>query len=127
MKYKVAICVRTDIKMSAAKLAVQVAHACERNILNRTVYILESGDGEEEYILNEYAKEGYPKVVLKVPDQATIGKLANKARDLGISSFIVTEFGLTEIEPDIVTCIAIGPMDQETSKKITGGLELYDL
>lgn len=127
MNYKVAICVRTDVKMSPAKLAVQVAHAAEQNLNAFIQDLVATNDFMKADLLDKYIDEGYRKVVLKVPDLNSITKLSAKAVELGIPSFIVTDFGLTELEPDTVTCIAIGPMDNDTAKKITGRLKLYDL
>jgi len=50
--------------------------------------------------------------------------LSDKARKLGLPVVEVRDFGFTQVEPNTLTCIAIGPALCEDVDKITKGLKL---
>jgi len=121
--YKQVIVVREDLKMSPGKLAVQVTHASVGAYRETAVNLL---DFSPEYIATEkWFKEGFRKIVLKVKSEKEILDLKEKCHEEGISYFLVYDFGLTELEPNTLTCIGIGPDLNENIDKITGRLGLY--
>lgn len=120
--YKQCIAVRGDIQMSAGKFAVQVAHASVGSILR-----VKSRDEIEQYstLIVDWFREGFRKIVLKVNSEQDIRDLEQECIDAGVSYYVVEDFGLTELEPNTVTCIGIGPDLNEKVDKITGRLKLW--
>ena len=116
MKYKMCIVVREDLKMSPGKMAVQVAHGC--------VGLIQSIIPNSS-IVSKWFLEGQKKIVLRVPNLAALEKVEAKADSLELPNYRVEDFGLTELEPNTVTCLAIGPADDATMKPVTGRLKLW--
>jgi len=114
--YKQAIVVREDLKMSPGKLAVQVAHASVGAIYGSNLLAPN---------LENWFAEGFRKIVLKVKSEKDILNIKEKCNKEGIPYFLVYDFGLTELEPNALTCIGIGPDLNENIDKITGRLGLY--
>jgi len=118
MNYKQVIVVREDLKMSPGKLAVQVAHASVGAIME-PVY-----DRANE-TLRPWFDEGFRKIVLRVPEKKELYELASECLEQKVPYFVVKDFGLTELEPNTLTCIGIGPELNEKVDKITGNLKLW--
>ncbi len=119
MKFKMAIVFRGDLKLSKAKMAVQAAHAALGACWHARGY-------EDE--VHDWFMEGQRKIILKVSTEKDIQDLANKVDELLCPEYpyyIVADFGLTELAPQTITCIAIGPGRNEDIDKITKRLKLY--
>jgi len=114
--YKQVIVVRTDIEMSVGKTAAQVAHAA--------VSAAEEAREEKPEWLREWLKEGQKKVVLQAASLDELLRLEEKARELGLPTALITDRGLTELEPGTVTCLAIGPAPSDIVDRVTGHLKL---
>jgi len=114
--YKQVIVVREDLKMSPGKLAVQVAHASVGAIYNSNLL---------RPTLENWFAEGFRKIVLKVPTTKEIIALEGKCVEQNVPFYAVYDFGLTELEPNTLTCIGIGPDLNENIDKITGRLGLW--
>jgi PTH2 family peptidyl-tRNA hydrolase len=115
-KYKQSIVVRKDIPMSSGKMSVQVAHASVGTILSARPDL----DKVTDWFL-----EGFRKIVLEAKSEKEILDLEQKCIQNNIPYFVVKDFGLTELEPNTVTCIGIGPDLNENVDKITGRLKLW--
>ena len=113
---KLAIIVRKDLGMSCGKIAVQVGHASVAafDYINRFHHT----EGLDWYF------NGQKKIVLKVNSEEDIHKIEDAALQNNINGFKVYDLGLTQIEPNTLTCIAIGPCDDEIIDIITEGLKL---
>jgi len=111
---KLAIVVRKDLDMSCGKIAGQVGHASVTAYRMATV----THEGEEWYF------EGQKKIVLKVPDLFTLERIKETAFLNNVQVNAVHDFGLTQIAPNTLTCIAIGPDDDAKIDAIVGGLKL---
>jgi PTH2 family peptidyl-tRNA hydrolase len=111
---KLAILVRKDLEMGCGKIAGQVGHAC--------VLAYHYGD---KYKIRMWMIGGVQKkIVLKVPDKLTLWARGGLAESAGIKVQKVVDLGLTQVEPNTTTCIAIGPDEDEKIDKITKGLSL---
>ena len=94
MEFKQCIVIREDLKLSAGKLAVQVAHAA--------VMAVERAERMDRSAVSEWKAEVQKKVVLKVPGVADLFRLREDAERAGIPSAIVADAGLTEIPPGTI-------------------------
>lgn len=118
--YKQVIVVPKDIRLSAGKLAAQVAHASVINVMKM------SGSRNRNYeTLIDWAATGMTKVVLEVPTTIDLIKVLHNAQGMDLVTCVVRDAGRTEVEPGTVTCIGIGPAREEDINKITGELRLY--
>ena len=113
MEFKQCIVIRQDLKLSAGKMAVQVAHAA--------IMALEKTD---KSTASAWRGEGQKKVVLKVPDLPALFKLREEADRAGLPTAVVADAGLTEIPPGTITALGIGPAQNKLMDKVTGKLKL---
>tara|TARA_Y100000310_G_scaffold318114_1_gene371786 strand:+ start:761 stop:1090 length:330 start_codon:yes stop_codon:yes gene_type:complete len=107
---KQAIIVNKGVKMSLGKTAAQVAHASLGAFLRA-----DKGDSQE------WRRSGQKKVVVLGEGLEELQKDADR---LGIPNFLVSDAGLTELEPGTVTALGLGPLDEETIDKVSGELSL---
>lgn len=114
-KYKQVIVAREDLEMSPGKLAVQVAHG--------SIAAAERARNEHKEWLKAWLAEGQKKVVVKASDEE-LKELRGRASELGIPNEIIQDAGLTELPPDTVTVLAIGPAPNEIIDKLTRNLPL---
>jgi len=111
---KLAIIVRKDLDMRTGKVAGQVGHA------SVTAYRYATKE-----IAGKWFNEGQKKIILKVANEQElkdVGKLAI-ANDLQV--WDIHDFGLTQVAPDTLTCIAIGPDTDERLDKVIKDLKLF--
>jgi PTH2 family peptidyl-tRNA hydrolase len=113
MPYKQAIVVRKDLKLGEGKTAAQVAHASIGAMKKASKKIVEDWEGE-----------GAKKVVLKVSGLKEFSELQKKVTDAKLPNFVVRDAGLTQVRRGTITCIGIGPAEEEGIDKITKELKL---
>ncbi len=113
MDYKQVILVRQDLKLPKGKLAVQVAHA--------SVEAVHKSDREK---VKHWRAEGMKKVVLKVDGLKELQQYLQTANNNGLTTALITDAGLTTIEPGTTTCLAIGPDKESIIDDITGKLKI---
>lgn len=111
---KQVILVRADLNLAKGKMAAQVAHA--------SVGALVKSHKDD---IKKWQSEGQKKVVLKVKDQEEIFKYKRDAEDAGLITSLITDAGKTAIAPGTVTCLGIGPENEEKIDKVTGKLKMY--
>lgn len=114
--YKQVIAVRTDLKMSKGKTAVQVAHG------SVSAYIVAKRHNPD-WVTN-WIREGQKKVTVKVRTETDVKDLATKAHQANLPYSVINDAGLTELTPGTTTVIAIGPALETTVDRITGHLKL---
>jgi len=111
--YKQVIAVRSDLRMSKGKTAVQVAHAA-----------LEAYKKAKPAIRNAWEKEGAKKVVVSVAGLDTLNDLKKRAGRKKLPVALIRDAGRTELPPGTVTCLGIGPADEQKIDKLTGALKI---
>lgn len=116
MDYKLVIAVRDDLKMSAGKIAVQVAHAAVE-------CVLETKRLKPRWFM-EWKRSNSKKVVVKVKDEEALVDLKKRAEEQGLIAILITDAGLTEVPPGTKTAIGIGPAPSSYVDKLTGSLPL---
>ncbi|MCK5305269.1 MAG: peptidyl-tRNA hydrolase Pth2 [Candidatus Heimdallarchaeota archaeon] len=114
--YKQVIAVRTDLKMSKGKTAVQVAHGSISAYLKTRKYYPDWAD--------KWISEGQKKVTVKVKSEEEIHELAEKARRLDIPFAVINDAGLTQLPPGTTTAIGIGPSLEQNIDKVSKELPL---
>ncbi len=115
-EYKMVIVTRSDLPLSAGKLAAQVSHAAvECTLLTKK--------NKSEWF-SKWQREGAKKVVVKVETLYEFFPLKEKAEDLGICTAIISDAGHTEIPEGTQTVLGIGPAPSNLIDQVTGELPL---
>jgi len=114
--YKQVIVVRTDIKMSKGKIAAQAGHAA----VSASKYARKN---RPEW-WNPWIREGQCKIAVKVKSEQELLELERKARNEGLPAALIVDRGLTELPPETITCLGIGPAPSDKVDIITGKLSL---
>lgn len=114
--YKLVIVVRTDLKLSPGKLAVQVAHAATTCAI--------TAEKEEQRYFKLWFNEGQKKVVVKVPSERELHELKDTARAKGLIAHLIQDAGMTEIPAGTTTVLGIGPGPNAIVDSVTGRLPL---
>lgn len=115
-RYKQAIVVRADLKMGKGKIAAQASHAAVSAAEEaRRRY----GDWWEAWL-----DEGQRKVVVKVKDEAELLQLKLQVERMRLPHALICDRGLTQLPPDTLTCLGIGPAPNAEIDKVTGKLRL---
>jgi PTH2 family peptidyl-tRNA hydrolase len=107
-----AIAVRKDLSMGKGKIAAQVAHAAVEC----------SMDTSEKR--RKWISEGQKKIVVWVKDERELQELIAKARSIGVNCCPIRDAGLTQLEPDTLTCSGFGPDEDFIIDSITGKFKL---
>ncbi|AAT43688.1 peptidyl-tRNA hydrolase Pth2 [Picrophilus oshimae] len=110
------IAVRRDLDLGKGKIAAQVAHAAVSCALISMK--------KNKKIFREWINTGQKKVVIKVDNLDEIYNLKRKFDELKIINEIIVDAGYTQIDPGTVTCIGIGPADDDVLDVITGKYHL---
>jgi len=116
-KFKQVIILRADLKMSPGKAAAQASHAA--------VSAAEKARRNHPSWWKEWFESGQRKVVLKTSSKDELLNLEKKAKDLGLPTALISDMGLTELEPGTITALGIGPAPSNLIDKVTGSLPLY--
>jgi len=115
-KFKQAIIIRMDIKMSTGKKVAQACHAA--------IIAVEEARKYHPDILSQWGKEGQKKIALKVQTEAELLEIYQKAKNLKLPCSLIQDAGLTQLEPGTKTAVAIGPALAVDVDKITHDLKL---
>ena len=111
MQYKQVILMRNDLKLPKGKLAAQCSHAAVESTLN-----------SDKKIVSKWRSSGAKKVILKVKDKKELLKYKQEAKDIGLTTALITDAGKTVIAPGTMTCLGIGPDEEEKIDKVSGKL-----
>ncbi len=114
--YKQLIVVRNEIKMSRGKIAAQAGHAA--------VSASEYARKNRPEWWNPWIREGQCKIAVKVKSEQELLELERKARNKGLPAVLIIDRGLTELPPETITCLGIGPAPADKVDTITGKLSL---
>jgi PTH2 family peptidyl-tRNA hydrolase len=110
---KQVIVMRADINMSRGKIAAQACHAAlgsfKRANINK---------------IKKWEIEGEKKVVLKVNSLEELFEIFELIKAADLPNYLVRDAGHTEIPSSTVTCLGVGPDDDEKIDKITQDLKL---
>ncbi|MEM2311801.1 MAG: peptidyl-tRNA hydrolase Pth2 [Candidatus Nezhaarchaeales archaeon] len=110
------IVVRGDLKMSKGKLAVEVAHAA---VSAAEEARLKARGWWERWMLTSQKK-----VVVKVSSEEELLRLEAEAKSLNIPCSLIRDAGLTELPPNTITTLGLGPAPEELLDRLTRMLTL---
>jgi peptidyl-tRNA hydrolase, PTH2 family len=110
------VVVRGELRLTAGKAAVQVAHAA--------VMLTRRAEAKDRDRLEAWLAEGQMKVALVVPTLDDLEALERRARANGVPSVWVEDAGFTEVPPGTRTCLGLGPALATDIDPVTGGLPL---
>lgn len=114
--YKQVIVFNSDLKLSKGKTAVQAGHAA--------VSAAEEARKHRRGWWKDWVDEGQRKIAVKVRTEEELLELEKQAKDTELPCALVVDRGLTEVPPNTVTCLGIGPAPSEKVDRITGRLPL---
>jgi len=114
--FKQVIIMRTDLKISKGKLAAQAGHAA--------VSAAEEARRKHPEWFKAWLEEGQCKIAVKAKSEEELHKLTQKAKTLHLPCALICDRGLTEVPPNTVTCLGIGPAPSSQVDKVTGSLPL---
>jgi len=114
--YKMVVVVRGELRLTAGKAAVQVAHAA--------VMLFQRAQERSDASLRPWLKEGQMKVALVVESLDELEGIERRARGSGIPTVWVEDAGFTEVPPGTRTCLGLGPAAASALDPITGALPL---
>jgi peptidyl-tRNA hydrolase, PTH2 family len=114
--YKMVLVVRGELRLTAGKAAVQVAHAAVMLVLQQQK---RRGDG-----LDRWLAEGQKKIAVVAPTLTEMVERQAQATRHGIPTVWVDDAGFTEVPPGTRTCLGLGPAPSIELDKITGDLPL---
>ena len=117
---KMVFLVRQDLKMKAGKIAAQVAHAA----IGLYDDIIFGNNDYQKEALDFWVNYGQKKIVLRVPNLDTMMIAYNQCKKENIATCLITDAGLTQVEPMSKTVLGIGPDKSEKINKITGAFKL---
>ncbi len=115
-EYKMVLVVRGEIRLTAGKAAVQVAHAA--------VMLVEQAIERRRPELDAWRAQGQKKIALVAPTLADLEHIERDARGARIPTALVQDAGLTEVAPGTVTCLGLGPALAGELDPLTGALPL---
>ncbi len=113
---KMIIGVRKDLDMGKGKIAAQASHAA----VNCALWAQKNN----RKVFRKWTEQGQKKVVIRLQNLAELYKLKDECEREGLNTSIITDAGLTQIDPGSVTCIGIGPAPSEVVDSITSGYPL---
>ena len=114
--HKMVLVVRGELRLTAGKAAVQVAHAA--------VMLAELAARRHAADYEAWRAEGQRKIAVVADTLAELESLQRAARAHGLPTVFVEDAGLTEVAPGTKTVLGIGPGPNATVDAVTGGLPL---
>jgi PTH2 family peptidyl-tRNA hydrolase len=115
-QYKQVIVFRSDLKLSKGKIAAQAGHAA--------VSAVEEARKHHREWWEAWVREGQCKIAVKVKSQKELLELERQADELVLPFALIVDKGLTEVPPDTVTCLGIGPAPADKVDRLTSKLKL---
>ncbi|KAI0762618.1 peptidyl-tRNA hydrolase, partial [Fomes fomentarius] len=111
---KLVLVVRTDLGMSAGKIAAQHATLACYRALQKT----------NPSLLRHWERTGQAKIALKASSEDELLELEAIAKSLNLAARSIHDAGRTQIAAGSRTVLGIGPAPVELVNKVTGKLRL---
>ncbi|CAK1590579.1 unnamed protein product [Parnassius mnemosyne] len=115
-EYKLVLVVRTDLNMGKGKIAAQCSHAA--------VGAFEKAQRKDPEALKTWQSTGQAKIALKTDSVDEIKRIAENAKKMGLITSLIRDAGRTQIAPNSITVLGVGPAPKDIVDKVTGHLKL---
>ncbi|XP_068623746.1 peptidyl-tRNA hydrolase 2, mitochondrial-like [Battus philenor] len=115
-EYKLVLVVRTDLNMGKGKIAAQCSHAA--------VGAFEKAQRKDPEGLKSWQMTGQAKIALKTDSVDEIKQIADNAKKMGLITSLIRDAGRTQIAPNSITVLGVGPAPKDVIDKVTGHLKL---
>jgi PTH2 family peptidyl-tRNA hydrolase len=102
--------------MGKGKIAAQAGHAA--------VSAAEEARKKYSSWWKAWIGEGQCKIAVRAESEQELFELEEKAKKSKLPTALIVDRGLTELPPDTVTCLGIGPAPSTQIDAITGKLRL---
>ena len=109
---KLVIFMRTDLNMSRGKIAVQSGHATAIAMRMAT-----------EETISAWFENNQTKIVLAINSYEELHQVKNRALTQGLPCYVVQDIGKTEVDPNTITCLVVGPAETKKLSKFTEGFK----
>ncbi|MBJ24317.1 MAG: aminoacyl-tRNA hydrolase [Euryarchaeota archaeon] len=113
---KLVLLVNHELKMGKGKIAAQVGHASVKAALNASA--------RHPDLMQGWLNNGQPKVVLKVQKTAELEQIIELAKENNLEINTIRDAGKTQIPPNSLTVVAIGPDFSEKINVVSKDLKL---
>ncbi|MHC1570449.1 MAG: peptidyl-tRNA hydrolase Pth2 [Methermicoccaceae archaeon] len=113
MEYKQCLVIRADLKMGKGKLAAQAAHAA-----------IAAFERSSKKTRDAWLLQGQKKVVVRAESEQELMELYELAVRMGLPCALVHDAGLTQLPPNTLTALGIGPAQAEHIDRLTGNMRL---
>jgi PTH2 family peptidyl-tRNA hydrolase len=110
------IVVRGELRLTAGKAAVQVAHAA--------VLLALDAARKDPRRLEKWSEGGQKKIAVVAETLDDLEAIAKEARGRGLPFVFVEDAGLTEVPPGTRTVLGVGPANASEIDPLTGHLPL---
>ncbi|KAM9982133.1 hypothetical protein ACTFIY_004424 [Dictyostelium cf. discoideum] len=114
---KQVLVIRTDLGMTKGKIIAQCCHA--------SLGARQKALKDSKKVLRQWENFGCAKITLKANSKEELVDLRNKAKELGVVSYLVLDSGHTQIPSGSATVLAVGPAPKEAVDAVTKHLKLY--
>lgn len=112
--WKLIVVVRTDLGMTAGKMAAQTGHAVANAVRAASAKALSA-----------WGDNGEATIILQAVDEEHLRLLQLTAESHGIACFPIIDAGRTQVAPSTWTCLGLGPARASTLAAATRSLRLY--
>ena len=112
---------RNDLKVRKGKLAVQIAHASVKAVLN---HLSIKNIADKDSYMHKWLTGDHKKICVYVNSKQELMDLCMHAVDCKLPNALITDNGLTEFKEPTMTALAIGPYWSEEIDKLTKDLPL---
>lgn len=113
---KLALIVRSDLRLTKGKAAAQCAHAA--------IICYELAAKSQPDMLRLWLASGQPKIVLRIEDLDGLELLQDTAKAAGLTVGSVRDAGRTQVAAGTVTVLGIGPSYEDKVDAVVSHLKL---
>ena len=120
---KVYLVIRSDLKMRRGKEIAQAGHAIQYMVefISDLKHKLEGKSDYAHELVDKYFEwknSGHAKIGVSVDSDDELDRLCARTLTIPTGYWKVVDEGRTEVDPDTLTCVAIGPVTEEEAQRL---------